>query len=791
MSRPNDEPPDNRTHETRIPKDNVMTDFEGVVPALAAALTKRNYETLTPVQQEVLAPELRDADMLVSAQTGSGKTVAFGLSLAPTLLGDAERFHHTKAPRALVVAPTRELALQVKRELEWLYGETGAAFASCVGGMDMRTERQILGRGVHIVVGTPGRLRDHIERRSLDMRSLQAVVLDEADEMLDLGFREDLEFILDAAPPERRTLMFSATVPRMIASLAKKYQNNAVRVKTSAEQEQHVDIEYRALNVANHERENAIINVLRYYEAKSAIVFCATRMGVNRMTSRFTNRGFSVVALSGELSQSQRTHALQAMRDGRARVCIATDVAARGLDLPNLELVIHADLPENSQALLHRSGRTGRAGRKGTSVLIVPHNRRKRMERLFYDARIDAEWANPPSVEEVTERDDARLLEDPVLVDAITDDEKAFVQEILARHSAEQVAAAFVRQYRAGQSAPEDLHDAPPARGRDDRGRDDRGPAGRGDAGRGEKRPRRDDFTGGVWFSLSVGHKETAEPRWLVPMLYRVGNIDKGGIGAIKVYNSESHVEIAPGSVDRFVEALGPDGVIEKGIRVKRLDGPPPEIQEKRESYIKKKRRDDKGPGPRGRADRNDRADGGTRKKGPSAEAPAYSGDDKPWDKPRSEKPRAEKPAADRPRAKRNDDDDTETRSRPGKRSWEKSGDKRSENRARGESRGENRGENRAEGYRGRPGKPDRAAGDGKPSHGKPKGKNPGKYARKARAEAAGEERADRSAGGGAERPTLKSKKGYKPGKSNFKKKGAKPRGGGADGFSPRKRKTT
>lgn len=751
-----------------------MTDFEGVVPALGAALTNRNYETLTPVQQEVLAPELRDADMLVSAQTGSGKTVAFGLALAPTLLGEAERFHHTKAPRALVVAPTRELALQVMRELEWLYAETGAAFASCVGGMDMRTERQILGRGVHIVVGTPGRLRDHIERRSLDMRTLQAVVLDEADEMLDLGFREDLEFILDAAPPERRTLMFSATVPRMIANLAKKYQNDAVRVKTSAEQQQHVDIEYRALNVANHERENAIINVLRYYEAKSAIVFCATRMGVNRMTSRFTNRGFSVVALSGELSQAQRTHALQAMRDGRARVCIATDVAARGLDLPNLELVIHADLPENSQALLHRSGRTGRAGRKGTSVLMVPHSRRKRTERLFYDAHIDAEWASPPSVEEVTERDDVRLLEDPVLVDAIKDDEKAFVTEILARHSPEQVAAAFVRQYRAGQSAPEDLHDNAPPSGREDRGGAGRGERG-GDRGRDSQRerPRRDDFEGGIWFSLSVGHKETAEPRWLLPMLYRVGNVAKGGIGAIKVYNSESHVEIAPDSVDKFVASLGPDGVIEKGIVVKRLDGPPPEIKEKRESFAKKKRFGDGGSGPRGRADRGDRGDRGDRQRRPSTDAPAYSGDDKPWEKPR---------------AKRDDAGDAGERARPAKRDWEKPGGKSSD------SRSDARGENRAEGYRGRPGKPDRKDSDGyegKPAHAKPKGKNPGKYARKARAEAAGEGGPDRSAGGAAERPTLKSKKAYKPGKSNFKKKGGKPRGGASDGFSPRKRRTT
>jgi ATP-dependent RNA helicase DeaD len=586
-----------------------MTEFEGIVPALGEALNKREYETLTPVQQDILAPNLRDADLLVSAQTGSGKTVAFGISLAPTLLDGADRFQHVNAPLALAVAPTRELALQVKRELEWLYEKTGAAFASCVGGMDMRTERQILGRGVHIVVGTPGRLRDHIERRSLDMSNLKAIVLDEADEMLDLGFREDLEFILDAAPPERRTLMFSATVPRTIANLAKRYQRDAVRVTTSAEQKQHVDIEYRALAVAPNDRENAIINVLRYYEAKSAIVFCATRMGVNRMTTKFTNRGFSVVALSGELSQSQRTHALQAMRDGRARVCIATDVAARGLDLPNLELVIHADLPENSQALLHRSGRTGRAGRKGTSVLIVPHVHRKRTERLFYDAHIDAEWAQPPSVDEITARDDQRLLQDPVLTEPVAEAEKSFVQEILSGHSPEQVAAAFVRLYRAGQSAPEDLHDnAPPEHAerpgryesRDSRGgRDSRNSRESGDG----KRARREDFADGVWFSLSVGHKDTAEPRWLLPMLYRVGQLDKGQIGAIKVYNSESHVEIAPGSVDKFLDSIGADGVIEKGIRVARLEGVPGPIDEKpRQPYAKKKRYgDDRSDRPAGR----------------------------------------------------------------------------------------------------------------------------------------------------------------------------------------------
>ena len=198
-----------------------MTIFDSIAPALSGALAARGYETLTPVQTAVLAPEAQGADLLVSAQTGSGKTVAFGIAIAPTLLEGEDRFTSIGAPYALVIAPTRELALQVRRELEWLYEATGARIASCVGGMDMTKERRALQQGAHIVVGTPGRLRDHITRGSLDMKELRAVVLDEADEMLDLGFREDLEFILGEAPKDRRTLMFSATVPKPIALLAK------------------------------------------------------------------------------------------------------------------------------------------------------------------------------------------------------------------------------------------------------------------------------------------------------------------------------------------------------------------------------------------------------------------------------------------------------------------------------------------------------------------------------------------------------------------------------------------
>ena len=381
--------------------------------ALSDALAERGYDVLTPVQAAVTAPEHAEADLLVSAQTGSGKTVGFGLAIAPTLLGEDETLGEAAAPLALIIAPTRELAMQVKRELSWLYAKAQARVASCVGGMDMRDERRALARGTHIVVATPGRLRDHIMRGSIDLTQVRAVVLDEADEMLDLGFREDLEFILGESPHARRTLMFSATVPKAIANLARSYQKDATRITTLAEKAQHSDISYQALNVAGTDGENAIINVLRYHEAPNALVFCNTRAMVNRLTTRLSNRGFSVVALSGELTQSERSHALQAMRDGRAKVCVATDVAARGIDLPKLDLVIHADLPTNQETLLHRSGRTGRAGRKGVSALIVPPQARKKAERLLRFAKLTADWGPAPSAEAVSQRDEEHMMSDP------------------------------------------------------------------------------------------------------------------------------------------------------------------------------------------------------------------------------------------------------------------------------------------------------------------------------------------------------------------------------------------
>ncbi|UWQ91068.1 DEAD/DEAH box helicase [Rhodobacteraceae bacterium M382] len=521
--------------------------------ALADALQQRGYETLTPVQTAVTDPDLTERDLLVSAQTGSGKTVGFGLALAPTLL-EGEKFEAADAPLALIIAPTRELALQVKRELSWLFANAGATLASCVGGMDMRDERRALARGAHIVVATPGRLRDHIMRGTIDLSQVRGVVLDEADEMLDLGFREDLEFILGEAPETRRTLMFSATVPKGIAALAQSYQKDAQRVTTVAEKEQHADIEYRLMHVGHQDAENAIINVLRYYEAPNAIVFANTRAMVNRLTTRLSNRGFSVVALSGELSQTERTHALQAMRDGRARVCVATDVAARGIDLPGLDLVIHAELPNNHETLLHRSGRTGRAGRKGVSALIAPPKMRSKATRLLRWAKLDAQFGEAPSADDVRARDQERMLQDATWHDAVTDAETPVVQGLLDQFTPEQIAAAYLRLYHAQRSAPEELSAA-------------------------DSRPERSDnraaFGPSVWFSIAGGRDAGAEPRRYLPMLCKAGNTDRDVFGAIRVQDTETFVEIKETAVAAFLEAIGDKGEIEPGAVLKRLDKAP------------------------------------------------------------------------------------------------------------------------------------------------------------------------------------------------------------------------
>ena len=549
---------------------------------LARALAVRNYTEPTPVQTAVLAEDAVGRDLLVSAQTGSGKTVAYGLAIAKNILNGADRFEKSAKPHALIVAPTRELALQVQRELAWLYQYAGGRVVSCVGGMDPRREQRELADGAHIVVGTPGRLCDHLRRGRLDVSELKAVVLDEADEMLNLGFREELEFILKTTPEERRTLLFSATLPRIIVSLAKQYQKNAWRVEVTGGDAGHADIEYRAIRVAASDNEHAVVNVLRFFESPSTLVFCNTRNAVRHLQAALLERGFSVVALSGELTQGERMNALQALRDGRARVCVATDVAARGIDLPNLGLVIHAELPNDPEVMQHRSGRTGRAGKKGVSVLLVPPSRRRRVEMMLRQAGVTAIWAAAPQAEEIRKLDQQRMMQDVLFTEAPTEDDLVLARALLAERSGEEIAAALARLYRAKLPSPEDILDPGQSRDHDSaRSRDERGDK------RGQRRMRDDDAPalgkrtgfrrsmegGSVWFSASVGSRKNAEARWLLPMICRRGGISKNDIGAIKIYDTITEFEISANAADNFAAKIQePD---KENIRIAKLPNGP------------------------------------------------------------------------------------------------------------------------------------------------------------------------------------------------------------------------
>jgi ATP-dependent RNA helicase DeaD len=639
--------------------------FSITSPPLARALAERNYDSATPVQTAVLADAAIGRDLLVSAQTGSGKTVAYGLAIAENLLGNAERFERAATPLALIVAPTRELALQVHRELAWLYQYAGARVVSCVGGMDPRSEQRELAAGAHIVVGTPGRLCDHLRRGRLDVSGLKAVVLDEADEMLDLGFREDMEFILKTTPASRRTLLFSATLPRGIVALAKAYQQQAFRVEVAGDEGGHADIEYRAIRIAAVDVEHAVVNVLRFFESPGALVFCNTRNAVRHLQATLSERGFSVVALSGELTQAERTQALQSLRDGRARVCVATDVAARGIDLPNLDLVIHSDLPNDAEVMQHRSGRTGRAGRKGVSILLVPPARKRRAELLLNLAGIDAVWGTAPTADEIRKLDQERMLKDTLFAEETTPEDLVLARAMLAERSPEDIAAALARLYRARLPSPEDILDAGQSggRSRDDRGREKGGKPPRGEdrdygprAKPGKSSPRHAMAEGSVWFRAGIGRKKNAEARWLLPMICRRGGIDKHDIGAIRIMDTTTEFEISKAAAESFAFKIKrPDK--EDNIRIEALaEAPQGQASHEKRSYPPRREAGTADRGPRHREGRGHEpaskpypkphGDASFKPKPQHQDKPAYAA------KPQYDKGSAAKPFGKKPKKK-------------------------------------------------------------------------------------------------------------------------------------------
>ncbi len=559
-------------------------------PALAATLTARGYETATPVQAAVLDPGCAGRDLLVSSETGSGKTIAFGGALAETLLAQptadggvgAGKATHGPNPVALVIVPTRELAAQVREELAWLLQKTGLRLAAFTGGTPVGGDLRILQRGVDLVIGTPGRLVDLLRRQRLTLSDLRVVVLDEADEMLDLGFREDLETILKTAPATRRTLLLSATLPTEIRAMARKFQRDALaidprKVEGGAAKgaAAHSDITYVAHLIAGGDRLAAVVNVLRAAGNPRAIVFCTTREGVATTHAALVARGFSAVAISGDRVQAERDRALEQLRRGEVQVLVATNVAARGLHLPDVDLIVHADLPLNAESLTHRSGRTGRAGRKGTAVVIARVVERYKAERLLQSAHVKPVWTPAPSAKTIAAAALTHLVEE--LVSEIEPDDSGaddLLKQLDGKLDLPALARKLLTRELARLPTGEPLAKVPmPAVGSG--AREDRGPShGRFSESSGAPRSRAELSRGGVVFRVNIGGNDNADPRWLLPLICRRGGVTRREVGAIRIAPRETLFEIAGNAAGEFAAAAAEIDPRARHVVIERADAP-------------------------------------------------------------------------------------------------------------------------------------------------------------------------------------------------------------------------
>jgi ATP-dependent RNA helicase DeaD len=534
------------------------SDFEKLVgPELASALSKRGYTQLTPVQEAVLADDLADRDLRITSQTGSGKTVAIGLSLRNLVRGDARAKDGVGRPLVLVVAPTRELAKQVEEELKWLYAPLRIFVTSVTGGANAREERRALGQGPAVLVGTPGRLLDHLTRGAVDASQVGAIVLDEADRMLDLGFREELEAILGHAPQDHLTHLVSATFPREVRALADRVQNTPAHVEGTPLGTANTDIDHVIHLVDQRERGAAIVNLLLSDPTAQTLIFTRTRADVASLSKMLEDSGFRVGSLSGEMEQNARNRALAAFKSGKMHTLVATDVAARGIDVQDITRVIHADPPTDADTYTHRSGRTGRAGRKGVSAILVVPPALNRTLQVLKRANVRARMEAVPTAADIRKNRDSRMFAeltapDPEGFPGYDDDTWSLAKRVTESENATQAMARLILRLRAtSPSEPREVR--PVSASRDSRmpREFDNGPMSAGP--RSPRTPDRpEDWVG---FRVTFGQEHGADARRLLAMICRRGGIEGRDVGAIFINRTFSTVNVARAVADRFAKA--------------------------------------------------------------------------------------------------------------------------------------------------------------------------------------------------------------------------------------------
>ncbi|HUP87911.1 MAG TPA: DEAD/DEAH box helicase [Longimicrobiales bacterium] len=530
-----------------------MNDFAplGLRPELLKALTSLGYEEATPIQQEAIPHILAGRDLLGQAATGTGKTAAFALPILQNL----ETHRRNTEPVALVLAPTRELAVQVAEAFHRYGRELGVRVLPIYGGQPIVRQLRELDRGVDVVVATPGRALDHIGRGTLKLDKLRTLVLDEADEMLDMGFAEDIEAILSEAPKERQTILFSATLPPRIGALTRKYLRNPVNISIEREDTAAGEmplVRQTAYIVQRAHKLAALGRILDVEAPEAAIVFCRTRTEVDQLTEALNGRGYRAEALHGGMSQEQRDRVMKRLRSGNAELLIATDVAARGLDIDSLTHVVNYDVPSAPEAYVHRIGRVGRAGREGVAITLAEPREHRLLKNIEHISRRKIEVGKVPTVADLNARrmDITRASIRETAVEGGLDKFRAIVDALSDELELMDIALAAIKlaHEQENPSGGEDEKDIPLAAAT--RGSGDGKGKGR-EGGSGKSR-------GGAATRIYVGlgRSNGVRPQDLVGAITGEAGINGKEIGSIEISDRFSLVEVPKDKANAIIAAL-------------------------------------------------------------------------------------------------------------------------------------------------------------------------------------------------------------------------------------------
>ena len=552
----------------------------GLDPKVLKAITEVGYETPSPIQAATIPALLEGRDVVGLAQTGTGKTAAFALPVLSNL--DLSQ----KTPQALVLAPTRELALQVSEAFErYSSKQPGVRVLPVYGGQGYGVQLSALRRGVHVVVGTPGRIMDHLEKGTLDLSELRFLVLDEADEMLKMGFAEDVETILADTPDTKQVALFSATMPSQIRRISKKHLNDPVEVTVKSKTTTSANTTQRYLMVSYPQKVDALTRILEVENFEGMIIFVRTKQITEVLAEKLRARGYNAAAINGDVAQNQRERTINQLRDAKLDILVATDVAARGLDVERISHVVNFDIPTDTESYVHRIGRTGRAGRSGDSIAFVTPRERHLLRAIEKATRQPLTQMQLPSVDDVNKK---RLSAfDEGITAALADSEKIDFFRDVVKHYVDEydvpevdVAAAIAAVMHGEhpltlQPEQELLHT--PRNDRDDRGgRDDRG-RGRNDRGdRGEKRaPRRAAADANLaTYRISVGKRHKVEPRQIVGALANEGGLGRNDFGKIDIRMDHSLVDLPANLPPGAIEALKGTRISGKLIELTKDSGP-------------------------------------------------------------------------------------------------------------------------------------------------------------------------------------------------------------------------